>query len=84
MLCFVSFARRCLSRLRRRYWVLARSVCRIERRRLRLGLWVVVVLLGSVSADEAARSSIVSIFRPRNSSAIDSFHCLALACLAIW
>lgn len=62
MLCFVSFARRCRNRLRRRYCVLARSVCRIERRRFRFGLWVVVVLVGSVSAEEAARSSMVSIY----------------------
>lgn len=62
MLCFVSFARRLRRRLRRRYWVRARSVWRIERRRLRFGLWVVGALVGSVSAEEEARSSIVSIF----------------------
>jgi hypothetical protein len=65
MLCFVSFARRARSRERIMYWVLARSVWRIERRRFRFGLccaWLCDVLDMSVSADEAARSSIVSIW----------------------
>lgn len=61
MLCFESFDRRWRRRLRRRYWVLARSVWRIERRRFRLGLCVVCFVEGSMSAEEAARSSIVSI-----------------------
>lgn len=42
------------------YWVRARSVCRIERRRFRFGLCVALVGV-SVSPDEEARSSIVSI-----------------------
>ena len=62
MLCLVSLARRCRSKLRMRYWVLARSVWRIESRRLRFGLCVWLFMCdGSVSAEEAARSSIVSI-----------------------
>lgn len=63
MLCLVSLASRARSRERMMYWVRARSVWRMERRRLRLGLWVVGrdVLERSGSADDAARSSIVSI-----------------------
>lgn len=61
MLCLVSLARRWRRRLRRRYCVRARSVWRTERRRLRFGLFV-AWLFGSVSADDAARSSIVSIY----------------------
>lgn len=59
MLCFVSFARRARSNERIMYWVRARSVWRIERRRFRFGLCVVLAI---VSAEEAARSSIVSIY----------------------
>lgn len=77
MLWDVSFARRWRRRLRRRYWVLARSVWRIERRRLRFGLCVVVVVVGFVSAEEAARSSIVSIF-------IVSVDELAFVCFFVW
>lgn len=65
MLYFVSFARRVRSRLRIIYWVRARSVCRIERRRFRFGLWFAfwaLVVGGGTSADEAAMSSIVSIW----------------------
>ena len=65
MLCLVSFARRARNSERIMYWVLARSVWSIERRRFRFGLCVCAcvcdVLDMSVSADEAARSSIVSI-----------------------
>jgi hypothetical protein len=61
MLYFVILASRARSRLRIMYCVRARSVWRIERRRLRFGLWVLVVFWRSVSPDEAARSSIVSI-----------------------
>lgn len=59
MLCFVSFARRARSKERMMYWVRARSVWRMDRRRFRFGLCV--VLERCVSAEEAARSSIVSI-----------------------
>jgi hypothetical protein len=59
MLYFVIFARRARRRLRMMYCVRARSVWRIERRRFKFGLWVVGWT--SVSPDEAARSSIVSI-----------------------
>lgn len=62
MLCFVSFDKRWRRRLRRMYWVRARSVWRIERRRFRFGLWVCCFVERSVSAEEAARSSIVSIY----------------------
>lgn len=40
----------------------ARSVWRIERRRFRFGLWVCCFVERSMSAEEAARSSIVSIY----------------------
>lgn len=59
MLCFVSLERRWRRRERRRYWVRERSVWRMESLRLRVGLWEVVVGVGS--EDEAARSSIDSI-----------------------
>jgi hypothetical protein len=62
MLCFVSFDKRWRRRLRRMYWVRARSVWRIERRRFRFGLWVCCFVERSMSAEEAARSSIVSIY----------------------
>lgn len=60
MLYFVSFASLARRRLRIIYWVLARSVCRIERRRFKFGLWWWVNVVDG-SADDAARSSIVSI-----------------------
>lgn len=66
MLYFVSFAKRVRRRLRIIYWVRARSVWRIERRRFRFGLWFAFafwlwVVGGGASADEAAMSSIDSI-----------------------
>jgi hypothetical protein len=64
MLYFVILASRARKRLRTMYWLRARSVWRIERRRLRLGLWVFAVV-GRVVSDDAARSSIVSICRCR-------------------
>lgn len=60
MLYFVSFDNRTRRRLRIIYWVLARSVWRIERRRFKFGLWWCVCVVDG-SADEAARSSIDSI-----------------------
>ena len=63
MLCFVSFERRWRRRERRRYWVLERSVWRIESLRFRDGFAVVDAPPegGEVrSAPEDARSSIVS------------------------
>lgn len=61
MLCFVSFARRWRRSERMRYWVRARSVWRIESLRFRVALFVLLVVdIGS--ADEAARSSIASIY----------------------
>lgn len=59
MLCFVSFERRWRRSERIRYWVRARSVWRIESLRFRVALLVVAV----GSPDEAARSSIASIYR---------------------
>lgn len=59
MLCFVSFERRWRRSERIRYWVRARSVWRIESLRFRVALFVVAV----GSPDEAARSSIASIYR---------------------
>lgn len=53
MLYFVSFARRCLSRERTRYWVLERSVWRIDSLRFSVGL---------LFAGVDARSSMISIF----------------------
>ena len=61
MLYFVSFDNRTRRRLRIIYWVLARSVWRIERRRFKFGLWWCVCVVDG-SADEAARSSIDSIW----------------------
>lgn len=67
MLYFVSFAKRVRRRLRIIYWVRARSVWSIERRRFRFGLWFAFwpwlwVVGGGASADEAAMSSIDSIW----------------------
>lgn len=61
MLCFVSFERRWRRRERRRYWVLERSVWRIESLRFREGFVVAVGAPEEVRSDpEDARSSIVS------------------------
>lgn len=78
MLCFVSLESRCRRYDRIRYWVLARSVWRIDSFRLMLGLLVllfdevvvvvvVVVVVIAGSEAEAARSSMISIwFTPVN------------------
>jgi hypothetical protein len=58
MLYLVSLARRWRRRERMRYCVRERSVWRIESFRFRVGLLVVFV---EGSADEAARSSMISI-----------------------
>lgn len=60
MLCFVSLESRWRRYDRVRYWVLARSVCRIDSFKLMLGLLVFDTVPGSEA--EAARSSIVSIW----------------------
>jgi hypothetical protein len=61
MLFFVSFARRWRRTERIRYWALERSVWRIESLRFRVGLLLLLVGVG-VGSEEAARSSIVSIW----------------------
>lgn len=61
MLCFESFERRWRRRERTRYWVLERSVWRIESLRLRVGLLLLVAIGANGSEEEAARSSIDSI-----------------------
>lgn len=61
MLFFVSFERRWRRMERRRYWVLERSVWRIESLRFRVGLLLLLVVVVG-SEEEAARSSIVSIY----------------------
>lgn len=66
MLCFVSFESRCRRNDRIRYWVLARSVCRIDSFRLILGLlellFDALVLMAPGSEADAAKSSMVSIW----------------------
>lgn len=62
MLFFVSFERRWRRMERRRYWVLERSVWRIESLRFRVGLLLLLLVVVVGSEEEAARSSIVSIY----------------------
>ena len=63
MLCFVSLDSRWRRNERMRYCVRARSVCRIDSFRFRLGLLVLLLFAMPGSAAEAARSSIISIWR---------------------
>lgn len=63
MLCFVSLERRWRSNERMRYCSRARSVCNIDNFRLRFALFTALELdIMPGSADDAARSSIVSIY----------------------